>query len=98
MGANPDIQQKVHRELDDVFGDSDRDISYDDLGSLVYLECCIKETLRLYPSVPLFAREVKDDTMISRCFDLRQMWCVFFRRLSIASRYERCYCSVDGAS
>jgi cytochrome P450 family 4 subfamily V len=65
MGANPDIQRKVHEELDAVFGDSDRDISYDDLSSLVYLECCIKETLRLYPSVPLFARYVKDDTIIS---------------------------------
>ena len=66
MGTNPEIQAKVHREIDDVLGEEDRPVTYEDLGRLKYLEACIKETLRLYPSVPLIARQVVDDVNISK--------------------------------
>ncbi|CAJ0589978.1 unnamed protein product [Cylicocyclus nassatus] len=64
MGANPDIQEKVHREVDEVLGEVDRPVTYEDIGNLKYLEACIKETLRLYPSVPLIARQVVEDIKI----------------------------------
>jgi cytochrome P450 family 4 len=35
-----------------------------ELGEMRYLECCIKEALRLYPSVPLIARKLKEDIQI----------------------------------
>lgn len=32
-----------------------------------YLECCIKEALRLYPSVPVVSREIQEDVQLSEC-------------------------------
>ena len=57
MGNNPKVQARVHREVDEVLGDDDRDVTFEDLGRLRYVEACFKETLRLYPSVPLIARK-----------------------------------------
>jgi len=38
----------VYEEIEHVLGDDP--ITIQDLGELKYLECCIKEALRLYPS------------------------------------------------
>ncbi|XP_046642004.1 cytochrome P450 4C1-like [Daphnia pulicaria] len=66
MATNTDCQDKVRTELDDLFGDSERDCSEEDIPNLKYLECCIKETLRLYPSVPLFDRTILEDVQIGK--------------------------------
>ncbi|CAM4551987.1 cytochrome P450 4V2-like [Caretta caretta] len=64
LGCHPEAQKKVHRELDEVFGNSDRPVTMDDLKKLRYLECVIKEALRLFPSVPSFARTTSEDCHI----------------------------------
>ena len=45
-------------------GDSDRHLTNEDLNSLVYLECVIKETLRLFPPVPFLGRKTSEDCTI----------------------------------
>uniref|UniRef100_A0A6Q2WW86 Cytochrome P450 4V2 n=1 Tax=Esox lucius TaxID=8010 RepID=A0A6Q2WW86_ESOLU len=65
LGSYPEVQTKVQQELEEVFGSTDRSATVDDLKRLRYLECVIKETLRLFPSVPLFARTVGDDCRIN---------------------------------
>jgi len=64
IGSNPEIQSRLHREIDDIIGPQLRELTFDDLGRLRFLEACLKETLRLYPSVPLIARQTVEDTQI----------------------------------
>ncbi|XP_072479215.1 cytochrome P450 4V2 isoform X2 [Notamacropus eugenii] len=65
LGSYPEAQRKVHNELDEVFGKSDRPVTVDDLKKLKYLDCVIKESLRLFPSVPFFARTLNSDCCIA---------------------------------
>jgi cytochrome P450 family 4 len=52
LGASPKIQEKVFQEIDTIMGgDRDRAPTMSELHDMKYLECCIKEALRLYPSV-----------------------------------------------
>ncbi|CAD6195895.1 unnamed protein product [Caenorhabditis auriculariae] len=65
LGQYPEYQAKVHEELDEIFGDDYlRPPSNDDVKRMVYLEKCIKEALRLFPSVPFIARRLSQDMFI----------------------------------
>ncbi|KAH3871404.1 hypothetical protein DPMN_034604 [Dreissena polymorpha] len=64
IGTDVSVQKKVHEELDAIFGDSERDATMDDLKEMKYLECCIKEALRMRPSVPVFGRSLTEDIVI----------------------------------
>ncbi|XP_047108830.1 cytochrome P450 4c3 [Schistocerca piceifrons] len=64
IGSHPDVQEKVVAELEEIFAGSDRRPTMRDLVSMRYLECCIKEALRLYPSVPLLARQLTEDVQL----------------------------------
>ncbi|CAH3155173.1 unnamed protein product [Porites lobata] len=61
LGRHPVIQQKVHDEVDSFFEQRPETLTVDDLKDLRYLECVIKEALRLFPSVPFFARTTTED-------------------------------------
>ncbi|GBM55802.1 Cytochrome P450 4c3 [Araneus ventricosus] len=66
LGHHPEVQAKIHDEVDRVFGDDlDRPVTEDDFKDLQYLECVLKETLRLYPGIPIFAREAPEDIDIN---------------------------------
>ncbi|KAJ8950420.1 hypothetical protein NQ318_003696 [Aromia moschata] len=59
------VQQRILEELHDIFGESDRNPTYNDLMEMKYMERCIKEALRLYPSVPFIARLAGEDIKTS---------------------------------
>ena len=57
LGKNPEIMEKVIEEQKDIFQDNYlATVTQNDLTKMKYLECCVKEALRLYPSVPMIGR------------------------------------------
>uniref|UniRef100_A0A672ZQJ7 Cholesterol 24-hydroxylase n=1 Tax=Sphaeramia orbicularis TaxID=375764 RepID=A0A672ZQJ7_9TELE len=63
LGRHPEIMEKVKKEVDDVIG-MKMDIRYEDLGQLTYLSQVLKETLRLYSTVPGTSRDILEDMVI----------------------------------
>ncbi|XP_073972813.1 cytochrome P450 4C1-like isoform X2 [Rhodnius prolixus] len=64
LGRYPEVQKNAIEEVDTIFGDSKRDPTMDDLKQLKYLDRCIRDTLRLYPSVPVIGRRSSEDQPI----------------------------------
>ncbi|KAL0132779.1 hypothetical protein PUN28_000481 [Cardiocondyla obscurior] len=67
LGNNPEYQEKVHEELKEVFGDSESPASIKEISELKYLERVFKETLRMFPSVPIVSRKLSEDVKLGNC-------------------------------
>ncbi|KAF9794160.1 hypothetical protein SFRURICE_009537, partial [Spodoptera frugiperda] len=65
IANEPVAQDRIYEELKDIYGDSQRQLTVEDLNRMRYLECCIKESLRLYPSVPFLSRYIKHEVDIA---------------------------------
>lgn len=66
LSKNPECIEKAREEIHDKLGSgaSFRSMAYDDLSSLVYVQACFLEALRLHPSVPKNIKlAVKDDVI-----------------------------------
>ncbi|XP_068095127.1 cytochrome P450 4A12A-like [Hyperolius riggenbachi] len=57
MAKYPEHQKKCQEEIKKVLGDRNT-VEWEDLGNMPYCTMCIKESMRLYPPVPLIAREL----------------------------------------
>lgn len=76
LGHHPEVQERLWQELDPFFEQLQSDVTsmsvdeerqqikLDKLKDLKYLECVIKEGLRLNPSVPFVGRKVHEDMVI----------------------------------
>ncbi|KAK3803508.1 hypothetical protein RRG08_056505 [Elysia crispata] len=65
VAEHPDIQSRVHEELDSVLNNSHHtDITWEDLTNLPYLTMVIKETMRFHSPVHFFHRVLSKDTVI----------------------------------
>lgn len=65
-----DVQRKCIDEIRAVIGD-DRStpITMGMLNSLAYMDLVIKETLRIYPPVPVIGRKIENEVTISKCIN-----------------------------
>ncbi|KAL7027301.1 hypothetical protein ACKWTF_005400 [Chironomus riparius] len=62
LSRHPEIQKQVQDEIDKVTKKANsKEITYDMLGDMKFLECCIDEALRKYPIVPSLSRECSKD-------------------------------------
>lgn len=65
LAKHPEVQRKVYEEIVSVIGaDRERPVTLAMLNELHYLDLVIKETLRLYPSVPFYGRKMLENCEI----------------------------------
>lgn len=65
IAMNPEVQQKLVEELQEIFDSPDTPFGYDQLKCLAYMDRVIKETVRLYPIVPFAIKVAKETIKLS---------------------------------
>ncbi|XP_016995691.2 cytochrome P450 4d1 isoform X2 [Drosophila takahashii] len=66
IATHPEAQRRCFEEIRSVMGeDRSTPVTYELLNRLHYVDLCVKETLRMYPSVPLLGRKVLEDCEIN---------------------------------
>ena len=79
MATNPEVQEAVHAEIDEVLERYGGQLSYEAIGEMSYLDRVISETLRLYPPVLRVERQstkeytVPDTNVTLPCGTIVQM-------------------------
>lgn len=69
LSRNLSVQEKLYDEQMRLSSDKQSDPTYDDILEMKYMDLVIKETLRLFPSVPIIARSLQQPTVISKLTD-----------------------------
>ncbi|KAI5638687.1 cytochrome p450 domain-containing protein [Phthorimaea operculella] len=64
LARQPEDQERIYQEVKEVFGDSERPVTPEDLLKLKFTEAFIKESMRLYPPVPVIVRDVEQDVVL----------------------------------
>lgn len=67
LAMHPDIQERVFEELERVFDSADEYLSCERIQQLSYLDCVLKEVLRMFPVAPFIVRCCTADTKLSTC-------------------------------
>ena len=60
------FKKRIRQEINDVLQNSGGHLDLNEIRQLTYLERCIKESLRLYPSVPFISRNTREDLKLSK--------------------------------
>ncbi|KAJ3642887.1 hypothetical protein Zmor_025636 [Zophobas morio] len=61
LANNKNAQETIVQEMREVLGDIHKKPTYNELQNLKYMERCLKESLRLYPSVHFISRNLGQD-------------------------------------
>ncbi|XP_072944819.1 cytochrome P450 4V2-like [Epargyreus clarus] len=67
IGCKPDVQDKLYAEMKEIFGESKREVTKEDLSRMSYCEAVINETLRLYPPAPGVLRYGDHELQLESC-------------------------------
>jgi cytochrome P450 / NADPH-cytochrome P450 reductase len=67
LATHPDVEEKLITEIDSITGgDPDYDLRYEDLAAMTYATQVIKETMRIYPPMPVTIRRSLRDSTLGR--------------------------------
>lgn len=67
LGMHADVQEKLYNEVQNVINELGGEITENHLHQLTYLEMVIKETMRLFPVLPIHARVANEDIELESC-------------------------------
>lgn len=60
LAMHEDCQEKVYEELKSIIPNTDVDLTPQHINRMVYLDRCLRETMRLFPTVPLIGRAASE--------------------------------------
>lgn len=65
LAKNVDIQQKAQQEIDSVISKEQGELTVENITDMRYVDWCINETYRKYPTVPILFRRCTKDYLVS---------------------------------
>ncbi|KAG4079164.1 hypothetical protein HA402_001135 [Bradysia odoriphaga] len=68
LAMHPQYQEMVYQEIEKICPNIDEDVTSEQLKELVFTEQCIKESMRLIPTVPLTSRLATEDFYIGETY------------------------------
>lgn len=73
ISRHPEVQQKLFKELHEYYeNDLNQPLNFNDFQKLPYLNCVIKESLRLYPPVLAVGRCLVSDLKVGKFYNVSQ--------------------------
>lgn len=60
------FQEIAAKEIRNIFGDTPRPVTANDITRLEYVDMCIKDALRLFPIAPVVLRKCTDDFQLGK--------------------------------
>ena len=67
ISQDPDVQDKIHEEIDSVLGENE--VSYSHVSKLRYMNQVIREAMRMQPAGAMAARKLTEDVEIGTRYD-----------------------------
>lgn len=64
LAMHPEIQEKVYQEMSEVFDSKDVEFTGEILNTLRYLDQVVRETMRMFPIIPMISRQLHDDMVL----------------------------------
>lgn len=64
LSINPGAQKKVWKEISEILPEKYNRLEFDELGSLKYLQACLKESLRLKMPIPVLTRVLSQNVTL----------------------------------
>ncbi|PPQ92413.1 hypothetical protein CVT25_009902 [Psilocybe cyanescens] len=64
LAIHPEVQERLRAEVTEAYHNQDETIDFSNLAALPYLDAVIKETLRVFPPLPVAFRQTLKDTVL----------------------------------